>query len=86
MRKLLILAAVAIVAPTGMGCQCGPVRNWLCRNHDAECGNHCIQTCDPCMSSGGGCNSGPMLGTPVGTPSFGEVVPGATYIPGPVAN
>jgi hypothetical protein len=75
MRKLLILAAVAIVAPAGIGCQCGPVRGWLCRGYDAKCGNHCVETCDPCMSSG--CGTGP---------SFGEVVPGATYIPGPVTN
>jgi len=72
MRKFLILAALAIVAPAGLGCQCGPVRNWLCRGYDAKCGNNCVETCEPCVS---GCNSGP---------TFGEFVPGATYIPGPV--
>jgi hypothetical protein len=78
MRKLLILAAVAILAPAGMGCQCGPIRGWLCKGYDAKCGNHCVETCDPCMGGSiGGCNAGP---------SFGEVVPGATYIPGPIAN
>jgi hypothetical protein len=76
MRKLLILAAVLIVAPAGMGCTCGPIRGWICRGYDAKCGNHCVETCDPCVG-GGGCTSGP---------SFGEVVPGATYIPGPIAN
>ena len=86
MRKLLILAAVLIVAPAGMGCQCGPIRGWLCRGYDAKCGNHCVETCDPCSSGGvvgmsGGCNPVQTVG-----PSFGEVVPGATYIPGPVTN
>ena len=64
--------------PAGTGCQCGPIRNWLCNGYEAKCGNHCVQTCDPCMGASlSGCSPGP---------SFGEVVPGATYIPGPIAN
>ena len=74
MKKILILAALAIVAPAGMGCQCGPIRGWLCRGYDAKCNNQCVETCSPC---GDTCGVGP---------TFGEVVPGATYIPGPIAN
>ena len=76
MKKLLILAAVAIVTPGAIGCQCGPLRNWLCDGYEARC----RQQCSPCYSSCDPCAGGGVINP---APTYGEIVPPG-MVPGPI--
>ena len=75
MKKLLILAAVAILTPGAIGCQCGPLRNWLCDGYEARCS----QSCTPCMPE---CNPCPAQCAP--SVNYGDMMSAPGIIPGPV--
>jgi hypothetical protein len=73
MKRLIILAAVALLTASATGCECG-VGNWgLCRARRCNTCSPC-DTCNPCASRGVmmpssgcgcGCGSGAVDGVPV---------------------
>jgi len=84
MKKLLILAALALVTAASTGCTCGPLRRAWCSDFDADC-NAC-NVCAPCggVPAMGGCDScaaGPVIGGGgvIGGPG---VIMGPSNIPG----
>ncbi len=81
MKRLLILAAVALLTASATGCECGGMGNWgLCRSRRNNCSP--CDTCNPCSSrgvmmpsSGCGCGCG-----------GGAVIDGMPIVPAPIIN
>lgn len=82
MKKLLILAVVAMTTAATAGCRCGPLRLWWQCIH----ADQCVETCDPCGSActsspcGSACMSGPYESGPI---TSGPYIDGGTYVTPP---